>query len=68
MNLVTKTGDGRTLVPTLTVSYACKSCGYVNDIVYISGGKFMAVPNGAKYESLCHDCDDVEVLTWELFT
>jgi hypothetical protein len=68
VNLIARTGDGRIVAPTLTTSYACKSCGFLNDLVQGNGKNFMRVPIGVTHESLCHACDDVEMVTWELDT
>jgi hypothetical protein len=66
VNLIARMGDGRIVAPTLITSYACKSCGFANDLVQGNGKNFMRVPIGVTHESLCHACDDVEMVTWEL--
>jgi hypothetical protein len=62
-----KTGDGRAIVPTICLRYECKGCGYFNELVLLTAESRQFAEPGAcvPHESLCHKCDDVEVITVE---
>ena len=62
-----KTADGRVLVPTIHIEYPCKKCGYVNKLVQLAGKgrQFINPKEAAPHNSMCHKCDDVEIITVE---
>ena len=69
MKLRYKTDTGRIIVPTITMEYECKKCGYVNQLVrlnpYGTEATYAELDGSAPHESMCHKCDDVEIITLE---
>jgi hypothetical protein len=68
MNFRYRTADGRILVPQMHLYYQCKNCGYANELLLLVGkGRQSVNPSEdfMRHESLCHKCDDVEVITFE---
>jgi hypothetical protein len=67
MNFRYRTADGRMILPCIRLGYQCKRCGYLNELVLLIGkGCQFANPSGpTPHESICHQCDDVEVITCE---
>jgi hypothetical protein len=67
MNFRYRTADGRILLPRLRLEYQCKKCGCLNELMLLIGkGRQFANPSDPMpHESLCHQCNDVEVITFE---
>jgi len=67
MNFRYRTADGRILLPHIRLEYPCKKCGHLNELLFLVGNGVQFVnPNAPMpHESLCHQCDDVEVITFE---
>jgi len=62
-----KTSDGRVLLPIIHVDYKCKKCGFTNELVMLTGEghQFVDASKSVPHDSLCHKCDDVEIITIE---
>ena len=62
-----KTSDGRVLLPIIHVDYKCKKCGFTNELVMLTGDghQFVDASKSVPHDSLCHKCDDVEIITIE---
>ena len=62
-----KTSDGRVLLPTIRFEYKCKKCEYLNELIHLAGAgrQFVDLNEATPYESVCHKCDDVEIITVE---
>ena len=63
-----KTADGRVILPTIRLEYVCKQCGYANELLLLTGGGRQSIDlhECVPHESLCHKCDDVEIITVEV--
>jgi hypothetical protein len=63
-----KTADGRVILPTIHLDYVCKQCGYANKLLVLTGADCQSVDlhECVPHESLCHKCDDVEIITVEV--
>ena len=67
VEIVMETQSGTEAAGHITLLYECKACGYWNELRRLSrineDNIFATLPEEEIHESLCHKCDDVEIVT-----
>jgi hypothetical protein len=67
IELIIETQSGTETAGHIALFYKCKTCGHWNELRRLTrlnnGNVFATLSEEETHESLCHKCDDVEVVT-----
>ena len=63
--ITAKTKSGTDVRGNIQLFYVCKSCGHENQLLRLSPSSVAILLEKETHESMCHKCDDIEVIILE---